>query len=210
MSVNAVVMREALDAVVRDLKTLDFNNLSAAGRPVKILGVVLMCLAILFAGYWFTVRPEAQDYADLQSKEQALKQTFLQQKALAVNLPAYKQQVKDMQKSFGVMLQQLPNRNEISEILNDVSQTAIGRGLKIALFKPNPEKPSGFYAEKSIAITVRGTYHQLGEFVSDLAALPRIVVVDDIQISSAANSKNNVLTMSAVAKTYRYLGGGGK
>ncbi|MHB1586322.1 MAG: type IV pilus inner membrane component PilO [Acidiferrobacteraceae bacterium] len=209
MSANTMAMRNAMDAVVRDFKSLDLNNLAAAGRPVKVVGIMLMCIAIAFGGYWFIIRGEVRQYAKLQTKEQSLKQLYLQKKALAVNLPAYQLQMKQMKQMFNVMLQQLPNRNQVPDLLVDITQAGLGRGLKFVLFKPNPEKPVDFYDELPISLTVKGTYHELGEFVSDLAALPRIVTVDHINVQSTAKG-GNVLTMSAVAKTYRYRKGGGK
>jgi type IV pilus assembly protein PilO len=209
VSATAINVRGAVDAVVRDLKSLDLNNLAAAGRAAKIVGVVLMCVVIVIGGYWFIVRGEVRQYARLQAKEASLKRLFLQKKALAVNLPAYKLQMKQMKKMFNVMLEQLPNRNEVPDLLVDITQAGLGRGLKFVLFKPNPEKPVAFYDELPIDITVKGTYHELGEFVSDLAALPRIVTVGDINIAAPRKS-GGLLTMSAVAKTYRYRQGKGK
>lgn len=204
-----MAMRNAMDAVVRDFKSLDLNNLAAAGRPVKIVGIMLMCIAIAFGGYWFIIRGEVHQYAKLQTKEQSLKQLYLQKKALAVNLPAYKLQMTQMKQIFNVMLQQLPNRNQVPDLLVDITQAGLSRGLKFVLFKPNPEKPVDFYDELPISLTVKGTYHELGEFVSDLAALPRIVTVDSISVQDTAKG-SNLLTMSAVAKTYRYHKGGAK
>ncbi|MHB1951972.1 MAG: type IV pilus inner membrane component PilO [Acidiferrobacteraceae bacterium] len=209
MSANTMAMRDAMDAVVRDFKNLDINNLAAAGRPVKIVGVMLMCVAIAIGGYWFIIRGEVHRYERLQAKEMSLKQVFLQKKALAVNLPAYQAQMKQMRRMFNDMLQQLPNRNQVPDLLVSITQAGLGRGLKFVLFKPNAEKPVAFYDELPINLTVKGTYHELGEFVSDLAALPRIVTVDQVHIQDAGKN-TDLLTMSAVAKTYRYRKGGGK
>lgn len=208
MSANSVAVRETLDAVMQDLRALDLNNLAAAGRHAKIVGVFAMCLVILGAGYWFLIRGEVAKDRVLKQQEVTLKQTFMQKKALAVNLPAYTEQMKEMKQTFGVMLQQLPNGSEVPDLLVDISQAALGRGLKIVTFAPAAEKPVDFYAEDPINITVKGTYHELGEFVSDLSALPRIVTVDNIQIASPTAATTSDLTMSLVAKTYRYRQGG--
>lgn len=204
MSAQAASVRAAMETVVQDLKSLDVNNLSAASRAVKMVGIALMCAIILAAGYWFMVRGEVAQYASLKQDEQNLKQTFLQKKALAVNLPAYVAQMNEMKKAFGVMLQQLPNGKEVPDLLVSISQAALGRGLKIVTFAPQAEKPVDFYAEDPINITVTGTYHELGQFVSDLSALPRIVTVNDIQLSTLPTGE---LSMSLVAKTYRYRQG---
>ena len=203
MSANATAVRETLDAVVQDLKELDFNNLAAAGRHAKLVGIIALCAAILGAGYWFMIRGEVAKYKVLKQEETVLKQTFMQKKALAVNLPAYTEQMKEMKQTFGVMLEQLPNGSEVPDLLVDISQAALGRGLKIVTFAPQRETPVDFYAVDPINITVRGSYHELGEFVSDLSALPRIVTVDGIQIS-APTAPGADLTMSLIAKTYRY------
>lgn len=209
MSANAVAVRETLDAVVQELKALDLNNLSAAGRHAKMVGIIALCGAILGAGYWFMIRGEVAQYHVLKLQQHTLKQTFMQKKGLAVNLPAYVEQMKEMKQTFGVMLQQLPNGSEVPDLLVDISQAALGRGLKIVTFAPQAEKPVNFYAEDPIQITVKGSYHELGEFVSDLSALPRIVTVDDIQISQISG-KADELTMALIAKTYRYKHGAGK
>ena len=138
----------------------------------------------------------------IERQELTLKDDFLKKKELAINLEAYKQQMVEMQERFGVMLRQLPNKTEVPELLIDITQTGLGRGLQFQLFQPRGKRVADFYAELPINIRVSGTYHQLGEFVSDVAALPRIVTIDDLVLAPA---RGNNLTMSAVAKTYHYL-----
>jgi type IV pilus assembly protein PilO len=127
----------------------------------------------------------------------------MNKKALAVNLPAYKEQMEEMEQTFGSLLRQLPNTTEVPDLLVDITQAGLGRGLEFTLFRPEKELPKDFYAEMPISVEVRGSYHELAQFVSDVAALPRIVTFGDISITSA--SKDNKLTMSAKAKTYRYM-----
>ena len=112
--------------------------------------------------------------------------------------------MEEMHQTFGTMLRQLPNTNEVPDLLIDITQAGLGRGLEFVLFKPEKERPIDFYAELPIRLTVNGTYHELGQFVSDVAALPRIVTLSDISIGGASE-KSNKLTMSALAKTYRYV-----
>lgn len=185
-----------------DLRSIDFNDIAGWPRSVKVAAAVLICIVILGAGYWFIIKDQLAELEKVERAEVALKQEFEGKKALAVNLEAYKQQMVEMQERFGVMLRQLPNRTEVPELLIDITQTGLGRGLQFDLFQPRNKRVADFYAELPVNIRVRGTYHQLGEFVSDVAALPRIVTIDDLVLSP---SGGDILTMSAVAKTYHYL-----
>ena len=190
-----------------DLKNIDVNNPGSWPVPIKIGGILFICVAILFAGYWFLIQGELDEYNQAQQKEQSLRETYLNKKALAVNLPAYKEQMEEMEQTFGSLLRQLPNTTEVPDLLVDITQAGLGRGLEFELFRPEKEQPKDFYAELPISIQVRGTYHELAEFVSDVAALPRIVTFGDITIT--ARGKDERLTMSAKARTYRYLEEGG-
>jgi len=185
-----------------DLRNIDVNDIASWPRSVKIAAAVLICIAILAAGYWFIIKDQLAELEKAERAEVALRDEFSEKKALAVNLEAYKQQMVEMQERFGVMLRQLPNRTEVPELLIDITQTGLGRGLQFDLFQPKHKRVADFYAELPINIRVKGTYHQLGEFVSDVAALPRIVTIDDLVLSP---SSGEILTMSAVAKTYHYL-----
>jgi type IV pilus assembly protein PilO len=186
-----------------DLKNIDINDISGWPLPIKIVGIALISAGLLFLGYYFLIADELAQHEEEQKKEIALKETYLNKKALAINLPAYKQQMEEMQQTFGTLLRQLPNKTEVPNLLVDITQAGLGRGLSFVLFKPEKEKPQEFYAELPINIRVTGGFHQLGQFVSDLAALPRIVTVGDIDIG--ADPKGGMLTMTAVARTYRYL-----
>ncbi len=185
-----------------DLRNIDFNDIAGWPRSVKVAAAVLICIVILAAGYWFIIKDQLAELEKAERAEVALRDEFSNKKALAVNLEAYKQQMVEMQERFGVMLRQLPNRTEVPELLIDITQTGLGRGLQFDLFQPRNKRVADFYAELPVNIRVRGTYHQLGQFVSDVAALPRIVTIDDLVLSP---SGGEVLTMSAVAKTYHYL-----
>lgn len=186
-----------------DLKNIDINNLGSWPVPIKIGGILVVCATILFAGFWFLIQGELEQYGEAQKKEAGLRETYMNKKALAINLPAYKEQMEEMEQTFGSLLRQLPNTTEVPDLLVDITQAGLGRGLEFALFRPEKELPKDFYAEMPISVEVRGTYHELAQFVSDVAALPRIVTFGDIAIASAG--KENKLTMSAKAKTYRYM-----
>lgn len=185
-----------------DLRNIDPNDIASWPRSVKIAAAVLICLVILAAGYWFIIKDQLAELEKAERVEVTLREEFSRKKALAVNLEAYKQQMVEMQERFGVMLRQLPNKTEVPELLIDITQTGLGRGLQFELFQPRNKRVADFYAELPVNIKVKGTYHQLGQFVSDVAALPRIVTIDDLVLS---RSNGNILTMSAVAKTYHYL-----
>lgn len=187
-----------------ELRNLDINNLASWPIPIKIVGIVLVGLIILGAGYWFIIQGELEQYAEATAKEEQLKTTYTSKKLLALNLDAYKQQMEDMQRTFGSLLRQLPNTTEVPDLLVDITQAGLGRGLEFVLFRPEKEQPRDFYAELPISLQVSGTYHELASFVSDVAALPRIVTFGDINIGSQGAR----LTMSATAKTYRYMEGG--
>ena len=185
-----------------DLKNIDINDIASWPVLFKVIGIAIVCVLILVAGYWFIIQGELEEYDSAERKETGLRQTFLNKKALAVNLPAYKQQMEEMRQTFGSLLRQLPNTTEVPDLLVDITQAGLGRGLEFVLFKPEKEVPKDFYAELPISIKVIGSYHELAQFISDVAALPRIVTFGDINISGG---KTNRLSMSAKAKTYRYL-----
>ena len=186
-----------------DLKNIDINDLGSWPVPIKIGSILFVCVLILFAGYWFLIQGEIEQYGEAQQKEVGLRETFMNKKGLAINLPAYKQQMDEMEQTFGSLLRQLPNTTEVPDLLVDITQAGLGRGLEFNLFRPEKEQPRDFYAEMPISVEVRGTYHELAQFISDVAALPRIVTFGDITISSSG--KDSKLTMSAKARTYRYL-----
>lgn len=189
--------------IVDSIKGIDPNNPSTWPLPVKIVGIVLVSGLILLGGYFLFLQDQYELYQRKEAEEKGLKETFLSKKSMAINLQAYKQQMEEMQQTFGVLLRQLPNTTEVPNLLVDITQAGLGRGLDFVLFKPEKERPVEFYAELPISIKVNGSYHELGGFISDVAALPRIVTFGDINIASDA--KTGRLTVSAQAKTYRYL-----
>ncbi len=187
---------------IEDLKAIDLNNLAASPYSVKVVGVGASCVLLLVLGYFFFIRGQIQTYEALRAQEAALKQQFVQQKMEAAQLPAYQQQMKKMKVLFGGLLQELPNTTHMPEFVTEVTQAGKSSGLEFELFKPEKEVPKDFYAELPIALTVGGTYAQLGHFVGDIAALPRIVTLGNVKV---VEKKANYLSMSVTAKTYRYL-----
>ncbi|MDH3670050.1 MAG: type 4a pilus biogenesis protein PilO [Gammaproteobacteria bacterium] len=186
-----------------DLQNIDVNNISSWPLPIKIGGVALVGILIIAAGFWFIIRGELDDLARQQDQEVKLKETYSSKAGLAINLSAYKTQMEEMRQTFGSLLRQLPDTTEVPDLLIDITQAGLGQGLEFVLFKPEKERPKEFYAELPISIKVTGNYHELANFVSDVAALPRIVTFGDITIGS--DKKSNKLLMAAKAKTYRYL-----
>lgn len=189
------------------LNELDFSNIHAWPLPARIFVIVLVTAAVIFLGYWFDIKDQQAQLQKVEREEQELKSQFESKAAKAANLEAYKQQLEEMRQSFGTMLRQLPNKTEVAELLVDVSQTGLASGLEFELFKPESEIPKDFYAELPISIRVRGSYHEFGNFVSGVAALPRIVTIHDIGITPGKDGQNSQgeLVMELTAKTYRYL-----
>ena len=147
----------------------------------------------------------ARSCSSSPAEEQKLRQEFKNKHAKAVNLELYKQQLKDIERSFGALLRQLPGRTEVPNLLVDISQTGLAAGLEEKLFQPQPEQRKDFYAELPIKIRLTGSYHQFGEFVSGIAALPRIVTLHDIDIKPDNKDAYDQLSLELTAKTYRYL-----
>jgi len=186
-----------------ELNDLTLDNIGEWPAVIKGILVLIVCGAIIGAGYYYHMKDQYLALEKVEKDEQALRQEFERKQAKAVNLEAYREQLKEMEESFGAMLRQLPDKTEVAALLVDVSQTGLAAGLEFELFQPMPEIKRDFYAELPIKIRAVGDYHEFGEFVSGLAALPRIVTVHDVKISRRKDSDK--LVMEATAKTYRYL-----
>jgi len=186
-----------------DFNDLSLENVGEWPVAVKLVTALILSAVIVGVGYYYFIADEYVALEKVAETEKSLRQEFERKQAKAVNLEAYKLQLKEMQESFGAMLRQLPDKTEVAALLVDVSQTGLAAGLEFKLFQPMPEVKQDFYAELPIKIKVVGDYHEFGEFVSGLAALPRIVTVHDVKISKDKNSGQ--LIMEAMAKTYRYL-----
>jgi type IV pilus assembly protein PilO len=188
---------------LEDLQNLDWRRPGDWPWVAKIASFVLIFVLILVGAYFAFYQAQQERFEGEERKEKSLKDTWTDKKKLAVNLDLYKQQRAEIEQAFGALLKQLPTKSEIDALLIDVNQAGLGRGLKFDLFKPAAsENFTEFYAELPVTIKVQGSYHDLGAFTSDVSKLPRIVLLQDLSVSSG---KPGTLVMDAVAKTYRYL-----
>lgn len=203
-----------------DFSNLDLQNMGAWPMPLKAVLVVLLCILTQLAGYKFVLESQQIALSSEKSKEEKMRKELEEKAHKVVHLDHYKRKVENMKQTFGAMLRQLPDKNEVADLLVDISQSGLASGLEFELFKPEPEVKKGFYAELPIRIKVKGTYHEFGRFVSEVSGLSRIVTVHDFKISKEASSlkdkdkdkanqeaskEADFLVMESTAKTYRYL-----
>jgi type IV pilus assembly protein PilO len=188
---------------LEDFNNIDLKNAGSLPLPVKAVLLGVLALLIIVAGYWFLWSPALDELGQSKAKEEELRQVFLTKKSQAVKIEAYREQMVEIEKTFGALLKQLPDRSEMDGLLSDVNQAGLGRGLEFDLFKPGQEIIADFYAEMPIQIKVQGNYHDLGAFATDVSKLPRIVTLNNLTIQPGG--KDGRLVMDAVAKTYRYL-----
>lgn len=183
----------------------DLKRIGSAPLPIKIGIIVILCILLAVAGYFLDTTEQQTELDKFVAEEQLLRTVFSAKQAKAANLEAYKQQLEEMRTSFGTLLRQLPNETEIETLLTDISQTGISAGLEIDYFKPEGLRPKEFYSEYPIKLKVTGNYHEFAEFISGVAALPRIVTVQDIEIKPFDSNGGVKLTMELTAITYQYL-----
>lgn len=192
--------------VVEELKSLDVNDVGRWPLPFRVAVIVVVFVGIIGLGVWFTIiKDKGPQLERAQTEEQTLRQVFENKQRKAANYDEYRRQLAQIEESFGTMLRQLPAETEIPSLMVDISQTGLAAGLKEKLFQPQPEIPKDFYAEKPIKISLSGGYHEIANFVSGVAALPRIVTLHDIVITPNNTESYDELTMEVTAKTYRYL-----
>ena len=195
-----------------DFKQLaqDFNTLDPkdpglwplAPRVVILLGLLVVLLG---AAWWFGWKVQLENLDTQKNQENSLKEEWVSKKTQAVNLEEYRRQLAEIDRSFGALLQQLPDRSEMGDLLVDINKAAQSRGLSVELFKPGGEAVRDFYAEVPITLTLIGSYHDIGAFTGDIAKLPRIVTLNDINLALAPNNKDGGLILKTTAKTFRYL-----
>lgn len=185
-----------------DLNDLDLSNIGSWPAAAKTIVIALLFILVCFGVYWFDTQDQLDKLSGLEKEEATLKDRVNRRALRAANLEVLKQQLVLMEKDFSKLRKQLPNKTEVAALLVDISQTGLSSGLEFELFKPESELPKEFYAELPIKIRVTGNYHEFGEFVSGIAALPRIVTLHNITMTP---KKNDEMVMSATAKTYRYL-----
>jgi type IV pilus assembly protein PilO len=192
--------------LIEELKYLDVNDVGRWPLVFRAAVIVIVFCVVLAAGIWFTiVKDKAPQLERAQEDEKTLRVTFENKQRKAANYDAYKNQLAEIEQSFGTMLRQLPGETEIPSLIVDISQTGLAAGLQEKLFQPQNEAPKDFYAEKPIKIRLSGGYHEIANFVSGIAALPRIVTLHDINITPEDQNTFDQLSIEVTAKTYRYL-----
>lgn len=196
-----------------ELRSLDGNNPGAWPLWARVGASVIVGIFVLIAGIYTLVKPVYEELKNEETKEESLRKTFETNQAKAAALESFKAQLAEMEKDFGAMLKQLPSKSQVEKLLTDISQARVASSLEEELFQPQSDIPKEFYAEIPNKIIVTGTYHEMGNFVSAVAALPRIVTIEEVELGpyeaspgkGAASAPEGTLRMQALAKTYRYL-----
>lgn len=190
-------------SIVNDFQNLNTNDPGSWPLAPKIAALAGLFLLILVIGWWFVWNDQLSELNTKQREEESLKQQYLEKKKQAVNLDLYIQQLAEIDRSFGALLKQLPNKSEIEALLIEVNQAGLGRGLQFELFRPGQEQIKDFYAELPIAVKINGNYHDFGAFAADIAKLPRIVTLNNISLTPLKDG--GLLSLEATTKTFRYL-----
>ena len=193
-------------SLVEELRNLDVNDIGRWPLVFRVGVIAIAFFVVIGLGiYWTIVKDKAPQLQRAQDDEQTLRVTFENKQRKAANYDAYKAQLGQIEQSFGTMLRQLPGETEIPSLIVDISQTGLAAGLQEKLFQPQPEIPKDFYAEKPIKIRLTGGYHEIANFVSGIAALPRIVTLHNINITPENAETFDRLSMEVTAQTYRYI-----
>lgn len=205
MSAQVLDRAKSIDfsKIVDDFRTLDAKDPGLWPLVPKIVILIALLALILAAGWWFDWKDQLEDYSQKQEQEIKLKDEWLGKKKQAVNLEEHKKQLAEIDRQFGALLKQLPNKSEMESLLVDINQAGLGRGLQFELFKPGAEVMKDFYAEMPITIKLTGSYHDLGSFAGDVAKMPRIVTLNNVVVDGTGPS--STLKMDAIATTFRYL-----
>ncbi len=208
MNAKAISLPKSLpnidfQAIADDFRFMNPNDPGAWPLIPKITVLVGLFAALLLAGWWFVWNDQFAELETKQREEETLKQQYLDKKRQAVNLDLYTQQLAEIDRSFGALLKQLPDKSEIEALLIEVNQAGLGRGLQFELFKPGQEQMKDFYAELPISVKINGSYHDFGAFAADIAKLPRIVTLNNIAITPVKDG--GLLSLDATTKTFRYL-----
>lgn len=191
---------------LEDFNNIDPKNMGSLPLPVKAVLLSAIFIFLVGAGYWFMWKPSMEELEQVVNKETELRSVFMAKKKEAINLPIYKQQMVEIERTFGALLRQLPDKSQMDGLLTDINAAGLEVGLEFELFRPGQESPADFYAVKPISIKVVGGYHQLGAFAQNIAKLSRIVTLEDLTISPVGGGDK--LGVNATAKTFRYLDSG--
>ena len=191
-------------AILDDFRTLNPKDVGAWPIVPRVTVLLALFLAVLLAGWWFVWSDQLESLEVKQKEEEKLKEEFLAKKRQAVNLDLYTQQLNEIDRSFGALLKQLPNKSEVESLLVEINQAGMGRGLQFDFFKPGQELVKDFYAELPISVKLTGNYHDFGAFAGDIGRLSRIVTLNNLSIS-LGSAKDGGLALDAVTKTFRYL-----
>lgn len=204
MSFDLAALREGIDfrRLAEDFKGLDPQDPGMWPTAPRLVIAVLLLVLTVAGFWWFDWQDQAQTLAAREAEEVQLRESWVVKKRQAVNLDEHRRQLAEIDRQFGALLKQLPNRAEMDSLLSDINQAGLGRGLQFELFKPGADVIKEFYAEMPIDVRVTGVYHDLGEFVADLASMPRMVTLNDVGIEA---DKDGRLKLQAKAVTYRYL-----
>lgn len=190
-----------------DINDLNVDNLGILPGPIKVILCALLLIAVLVGGYYYHVQDLREQLASVESKESKLKQEFEEKAFKAANLDAYRKQMAEMEESFGTLVGQLPSDTEVPALLEEITEKGQLNGLTINQIDLKNEVAREFYIELPISIVARGSYHDLGAFVSGMAGLARIVTLHDFNIAAPGSNNTNELSMNITAKTYRYKDG---
>ena len=194
--------------MLSDFRNIDYTDLGSAAAPVRYPLLVLLLIVLLVGGYFLLISDKWDELERVKQQEFGLRSDFENKQQKAANLEAYEAQLEEMRELLKTMFRQLPGKTEMDKLLVDISQTALAAGIDVQLFQPLTEEPRDFYAERPIAIRMLGDYHQFGDFVSGVAALPRVVILTmhDISLRKATGQgAAGRLVLEGQVKTYRYI-----
>ena len=190
-------------SIIEDFRRLNPNDVGTWPIVPKVVVLGSLFAALIAAGWWFVWQDQLDELETKQKQEITYKEEYLNKKRQAVNLDLHLQQLNEIDRSFGALLKQLPNKSEVESLLVEINQAGMGRGLQFELFKPGQELVKDFYAELPISVRLVGSYHDFGAFAGDIGRLSRIVTLNNLAIS--APGKDGTLVLDAVTKTFRYL-----
>jgi type IV pilus assembly protein PilO len=191
-----------LQRLAKDFKGLDPSDPGVWPLAPRVAVLVALLIAAVAAVWWFDWQDQLGVLEQRQAEELKLRDEWKTKKHQAINLDEYRRQLAEIDRQFGALLRQLPNRTEMESLLSDINQAGLGRGLQFDLFKPGSDNVKDFYAEMPITVSITGSYHDLGAFASDISRMPRIVTLNDISLEAG---KDAPLKMNGTATTYRYL-----